>query len=255
MVAHTRNRFLFPAVAVLAAVVCAAGSAHSTSLALNVAYTANSLKVTYNGSAVSNGTVIPAGTYQVNVSDDPNSGDQNPNFTINGPGVSYSSNLDSTGMGIDGESGFGPFTFQTSSSYSIEDKNLGASTLVTFMTSSTVSSGPATTTTSTSPSPTPTPIHSGVTRSLGTLAGSLSSSGKVTLDFKGNAVKSLKPGRYTFRVDDHSKKAGLVLEHGKTHITLSGASAVGTRSIGTILSAGRWTIASAGRAKLSFSVS
>ena len=92
---------------------------------------------TGDGTIVKSGGTIPAGSYLVLVYDPAAGGDANPNLTLNGPGVGLSSNLNSTGMGIDYPSTFGPYTFQTSSSYSVEDTNLGASSLITFNTTAT----------------------------------------------------------------------------------------------------------------------
>jgi hypothetical protein len=229
-----------------------------------VNYTATSLKVALgSGTPVQSGTTIPAGSYQIVVNDDPNTGDQNPNFTMSGPGVSVTSNLNSTGMGIDGSSSFGPFTLQTTSTYTIEDKTLGASTLVTFTTSA-VSNGAT--------GSQPPPVTSGgagpsngstgssattTTGMLGTLKATVSASGKPSLTFGGRAVKTLEPGRYTVSVDDLSKKAGLELgkSSGKP-LSLSGAAKVGTSSHAVTLSAGKWFLeVTGGGPKASFTVS
>ena len=158
-----------------------------------------------DGTVVGAGTPVPAGSYTVLVYDDPGTY-PNPKFTINGPGVALSSDLNSTGMGLDEPATLGPVTFQTSSSYSVEDTNIGASSLVTFYhhgqlgrldldrpprprptaaTSTVMTTTTATTTTSPGPKPTPT---------LGTLKGAVSAAGKATLTFDGKAPKNSRPG-------------------------------------------------------------
>jgi hypothetical protein len=76
---------------------------------------------------------------------------------------------------------------------------------------------------------------------VGTVKGSVSVTGKPALSFNGKAVKTLKAGRYTVMVVDHSKKAGLIVwPLGKHSITLSGAAAVGSSSHTVTLGAGKW---------------
>jgi len=87
-------------------------------------------------------------------------------------------------MGIDGTSSFGPYIFQTSSSYSIQDRNLGASTLVTFTTTATATAN-ANTQTTTVTRNTPTVVVKPAL--LGTLAASVPASGKPKLTFRGKA--------------------------------------------------------------------
>jgi hypothetical protein len=71
--------------------------------------------------------------------------------------------------------------------------------------------------------------------------GSVSLTGKPALSFNGKAVKTLKAGRYTVTVVDHSRKAGLIVwPLGKRSITLSGTAAVGSSSHTVTLGAGKW---------------
>jgi hypothetical protein len=212
------------------------------------------LDVTYNsptslsvklagGAAVASGSTIPAGSYNVIVYD---AGvDMNPHLTISGPGVSLSSDLNSTGMGIDQTAPFGPYTFQTSSTYSIEDTNAGASTLVTFNTTATAtaSSGGGSSSSGGSVTSTGSSSSSTGSRTLGTLSASVGASGKLTLTFGGHAVKSLKAGRYLIRVADHSATAGVTIGSASTHpVTLSGAAAEGPSSKTLTLAKGKWFV-------------
>jgi hypothetical protein len=188
-----------------------------------------------DGTVVRSGSAIPAGSYSVLVYDDGE--DANPKLAINGPGVSVSTDLNSTGMGIDAPWMGGPYTLQTSSSYSIQDTTLGSSTLVSFTTSATATAGGGSTTTTTTTA-TGTVTGGGTTTTtsvgptkvamVGTLVGSVSAAGKATLKFKGKPVKSLKAGRYRITVVDRSKKAGLIVLASQRVITLSSASTTGT---------------------------
>jgi hypothetical protein len=255
------HRFRLAAIAALGVLALGASSAQADVAKIVVTYTTpTSLKVALgDGTPVPTGTTIPAGVYQIEVNDDPNTGDQKPQFTVSGPGVSVNSDLDSTGMGIDGLSSFGPFNFQTSSSYSIEDKTLGASTIVTFTTSATATATGNQTTTATATaggSNSNGMSTSTKTAMKGTLAAAVSAAGKATLSFDGKAVKTLAPGRYTVTVQDRSRHAGLLLGEGAKHpLTLSGAAAEGKSSHTVTLSAGTWYVrAATGSPKTSFRV-
>ena len=132
---------------------------------LTITYTTpTSLQVTLSdGTVVKSGSVVPAGSYELHVLDNEVTGDQVPNLKISGPGVSFANSLNE-GMGIPAEQTFGPYTLQTSSTYSIEDSNLGESSLLTFSTTATMTAGAAgaastyggTTTRSGGSTPTPT---------------------------------------------------------------------------------------------------
>jgi hypothetical protein len=208
-----------------------------------------------DGTVVPSGGTIPAGSYQVLV-DDPD--DTNPRFTMSGPGVSISSDLNSTGMGIDRPAMFGPYSLQTSSSYRVADANLGAA--VTFATSATASAGGGTSSGGTSGGGTSggggTSSGSSASKLLGTLKASVAVSGKVTLSFAGSAVHSLRKGRYTVSVADRSKQAGFVVGSASVRaMSLSGAAKTGSSSHTVTLSTGRWFFApSAGGRKTYFSV-
>ena len=82
---------------------------------------------------------------------------------------------------------------------------------------------------------------SSTTKLVGTLKAAVSTSGRPTLTFNGRAVKSLKTGRYTVAVGDHSKKAGLIVwKLGSHAITLSGSVALGSSSHAVTFSTGKW---------------
>ncbi len=243
--------------ALAAATGLLATSAAAAGTTINVFYTSpTSIQVSLSdGTAVNAGSTIPAGSYQVLVYDN-NNYDTSPKFTMSGPGVSIpANNLNSTGMGIDLPTTFGPFSFQTSSSYTVSDPGIGAS--LTFQTSATsgASSGGSSAGGSTSAGSTSAGSTSGGASSggsspagssgsptlVGTVEVSVSVSGKPTLVFDGKNVKSLKAGRYTIRVADHAAKAGLLVGEGsKSPLVLSAAARVGISSKTVTLSAGKW---------------
>jgi hypothetical protein len=224
-----------------------AAPARAAAAELDVTYnspTSLSVKIA-GGAAVSSGSTIPAGPYNVIVYD---AGvDLNPHLTISGPGVSLSTDLNSTGMGIDQTAPFGPYTLQTSSTYTIEDTNAGASTLVTFTTtgsstaasSSSPTSGGSVSSTGSSASS----ASSTGSKTIGTLSVSVSTSGKLTLTFRGTAIKSLKAGPYAIHVIDHSRKARVTIGSTSTHaVTLSGAASTGSSSRTVTFSKGKWFV-------------
>jgi hypothetical protein len=206
-----------------------------------------------DGTTVRSGSVIPAGSYLILV-DDPD--DTAPKFVMSGPGVNISSDLNSTGMGIDRPASFGPDTLQASSSYTLSDVNIGGSA-ITFSTSSSATatggSGGSSTSGGGSSSTGSGSSSSGSGRSsssgtksttstlVGTLAAAVSASGQPTLKFGGKAVKTLKPGRYKLTIADHSKKAGFIVwKLGSHAMMLSGVAAAKSSSQTLTLIAGKW---------------
>jgi hypothetical protein len=91
----------------------------------------------------------------------------------------------------------------------------------------------------------------------GTLAGTLSAAGKLTLAFGGKSVAKLKAGRYTFSITDKNSKKGFALQAvRKTVKTITGVAFVGKRSVVVSLTVGAWTFyASPGGTKRTFAVS
>jgi hypothetical protein len=242
----------------LGAAALGAGAARADSTTINVFYSATSLSVKLStGQAIPSGGSIPAGSYQVLVYDA--NDDLNPNFTMSGPGVSISSNLNSTGMGIDLPSTFGPFNFQAGATYSVQDTNLGPSSTQTFTASSSgggTSNGGGGTTAGgggTTPGGGTTSgaggqssghgsSSAGSMTTIGTISGSVATSGKLALLFGGKALRTLQPGHYKITVVDHAKKAGLMLgvASARKPLTLSSLAASGTSSHTVNLTAGKW---------------
>jgi hypothetical protein len=238
-----------------------AGIARPAANELLITYVgSSSFRLAVNGSAVASGATVPAGSYNVLV-DDPDY--TTPRFVMTGPGVNISSDLNSTGMGIDRPATFGPFTLQPGSTYTARDTNSGAS--LTFSTGaaaggtsgassggSSSSSGGASSGGSSSSSP-----STKQAKTLGTLVASVSAAGKAALTLGGRPVKTLKAGVYAISVADHSAKAGLIVQKLGAHaIALSSAAGVGSHSSRLALSAGKWFFAPSGSGpKTYFSVS
>ena len=75
----------------------------------------------------------------------------------------------------------------------------------------------------------------------GTLLGTVSAAGKLTLKLGGTPVSNLKAGRYTFKISDGSKKAGFTVQQIKsTALTITTATFTGTKSKTLALRAGQW---------------
>lgn len=244
-----RGRLLIALAALaISFVVPSAGVARSQADVLAVTYIGStSLQLRApDGTTVRSGGTLPAGSYQVQV-DDPDY--TNPKFQISGPGVNVSDDLNSTGMGIDRPAYLGPYTFQANASYRIQDANIGASSGITFTTTAggstssggTSSGGTSSGGTSSGGTSSSSSGSSTATKLVGTVKASVSATGKPALSFNGKAVKTLKSGRYTVTVVDHSNKAGLIVwPLGKHSITLSGAATVGSSSHTVTLGAGKW---------------
>jgi hypothetical protein len=183
----------------------------------------------------------PSGSVTVLVYDDDNC---NAAFSLTGPGVNFSSDLNSTGMGIDHPAGpFGPFNLQAGATYTVRDSSINASASFTPTASggstggtTTTTSGTGTTTSGSSGGSTgsggkTSGSTSSGTKTLGTLVGSISSTGKATLKLGGATVKKLKAGVYKLTVTDQSKKAGLVIQALGYHaMSESAVSGTGTKT-------------------------
>ena len=238
-----------------------AGAGVADSATLDITYTSGGgLEVaTGSGTAVTSGTTIPAGSYLVDVSDP--DVDMIPNLTINGPGVSLSTNL---GMEVDQPQTFGPYSFATSSTYTVEDTSIGPASLVTFTTSATapasggssgassggssLSSGGAVSIETSSSGGSGSSSHDAASSAgsssmtiAGTIKATISAGGKLALTYDRKTLKTLKAGRYTFTVVNHSKQSGLFIGKGSSvAAALSRVGAEGTSSHTVNLSVGTW---------------
>jgi hypothetical protein len=218
-----RGGRLFTAVALLALLAGSllAGAAKADATTINVFYDNGgktlTVKLSTGQTIAPGGGSVPAGSYQVLVYDQ--NDNMNPNFVMSGPGVSINSNLNTTGMGLDIPETFGPYTFNQGASYTVSDSNVGSSSAQSFSISGAGSgssgggssgggtSGGGTTSsgggTSGGGGGGNTTLTSGISKMLGTVTASVSA-GKAGLKLSGKTVKSLKPGRYTFKVPAHT---------------------------------------------------
>ncbi|HEX4521470.1 MAG TPA: hypothetical protein VH063_17990 [Gaiellaceae bacterium] len=199
-----------------------------------------------------NVTSLAPGSYELTLSaeDFVSCGQDLPDFTLSGPGVSIQTPIDAgTGAAADYT-----VTLQPSATYVAQDLNQPLSRLAfTTLASgtpivptapySTTGSGKASTSGSSSPIGTavgklgaaePAPLR-------GTLTGLVSAAGVPRLSFKGKTVTKLESGRYKVSVVDHSRKGGLILqETGRNGTTVAGTTFVGSRTVTVTLKAGQW---------------
>jgi hypothetical protein len=206
----------------------------------------------------------PAGSTSVLVYDDDNC---NASFSLSGPGVSLTTDLNSTGMGIDHPAGpFGPFNFQAGATYTVRDSNISASTSFSPSAaasssggssgSSGVTSGSTAGTTSSGGQTSGSTTSSGGTTTLGTLVGTVSPTGKATLVLGGATVKRLKAGVYKLTISDRSKKAGLIIQAlGYRAMSESAVSGTGTRTTTLRVIPARYFFQATGGPKTYFTVS
>ena len=208
---------------------------------------------------------VPAGSHDALVYDDDNC---KANFSMTGPGVNLTSDLDSTGMGIDHPAGpFGPYTFQAGSTYTVRDTNLSGGGAASFTPtasgsspssssgSTSSSSGSSSSGSSSSNSSSSSSSSSTGAKTVGTLVGSISTSGKASLSLNGATVKQLKAGVYHLKISDHSKKVGLVIQALGFHaMQESGPSAVGTTTRNLTVIPGKYFFQASGGAKTYFTV-
>jgi hypothetical protein len=207
------------------------------------------------GSPSPPGRAIPAGYYAVNVDDTAQIGYMT--FLLKGPGVEVRTTND------EGASAVLTFfvTFLPNSTYSFSDAVNPSLAPEYFSTSSTVLGSTTTSTTtstssggaiSNSGSPVGSQVKSKSSSSAksasasssafrGTLDGTVTAAGKLSLTFNGKAVSSLKSGRYKVTVTDQSTKNGFTIqEAGRPATTVSNVTFVGRRSATLELATGQW---------------
>jgi hypothetical protein len=191
------------------------------------------------------GTVVPAGTYTIALNNNSLDDLGNPHsFHLFGPGVNLAANgaVQATWTA----------TFQTAASYTYQD-DLNPTTIHDVFgtpgsgaTSSTV---PVTTTTPPNTSTTPpknnSPLAAGGPKKVaplrGKLVGAVTAAGAPSLKLKGKTVTSLRAGRYTFAITDHSHTRGFTVQEAKrSSKSVTGARFTGRRSRTIILAAGQW---------------
>jgi hypothetical protein len=262
----TRRARLAAAAICLLVALLGAPSAGAADPTLFVRYTMNCTFtiVGDNGATIS---AIPPGNYQVLITSplpfaEPDlTGVPDPNyacghslsFRLTGPGVSLYTTLE------DGDAAADHFTatFQLGGTYVAQEDRQPSVTrwMITASNSAAgtggggVGSGP--TVTGGKPSP-PVPISK---RFQGWLNAQVSTTGKLTLVFRGKTVKSLKAGRYTFSVVDRASKGRFTLQKsGKPAVTLTKVPFVGSKSVTVALTQGRWMFYSSPTKKQFFTV-
>jgi len=178
-------------------------------------------------------------------------------FHLNGPGVSLSTTLQ------DGDEDKETLkaTFAPSASYNAVDLNQPAVARFAFTTSATGTAanptGPAST--ATGKGQTQQELIGSQAGAVASFRGSLdaivSAGGKLSLTRNGKSVKSLKSGKWTFAVDDESKRAGFIVQalNGKPQ-TVTSPTFVGSHNATISLKPGRWFFFSPSGVKTTFFV-
>jgi hypothetical protein len=191
---------------------------------------------------------IPAGTYTICVVDDT---DEH-NFHLSGPGVDQATSVggsSSPTWTVTLQPG-AQYRFQCDTHFDFMFGVFNTSGAATSSGSSSSSGSSGSTSSSSSSS------SSSGTSLRGTLAGTLSAAGKLTLAIGGSPVSRLKAGRYKITVVDKAPTVGAIFrENGHGPISLSGVAFVGTHTVTLNLEAGRWAFStSAGTSKTTFTV-
>jgi hypothetical protein len=240
----------------LATLVVAAGSHAAVSQTIYAWFDVDgNLNVRYlDNSSV--GSTIPPGTYQFVLNN--NTADDyavDHKFHIFGPGVNYTppSGAVQTTFSV---------TFQTGSTYTIQDDLDPADHRLTVLAST--AAGTATTgsggSTSSTPSGSTKPTSSDIVGSettpfRGALDAIVFGNGHLSLTRLGKVVKTLKAGRYSFFVDDESKLRGFSVQQlHKQPVTITTAGFKGTHDLTLALKPGQWFFFSPGTAKKPFVV-
>jgi len=164
-------------------------------------------------------------------------------FQLTGPGVSLSTTLQDGDEDKDALKA----TFNPSATYTAVDLNQPSVARFAFTTSAT-----GTAVNPTGPASTATGKGQTQQELIGSQAGAdvsfrgsldaiVTAGGKLSLTRNGKIVKSLKSGKWTFSVDDESKKAGFIVQalNGKPQ-TVTGATFVGSHNATISLKPGRW---------------
>jgi hypothetical protein len=176
-----------------------------------------------------------------------------PQFQLTGPGVNLFTTMTA---GCEADKTF-PETFQPSATYVATDQNQPTVARGTF---TTLASGTPQTTT------TPGTTWAGGTQSsqdlvgsgaiLGTMQGTLATSGALKLTLSGKAVSKVPTGRYTFSVVDKSPKNGFLIigPKGSVPTDVTGDKFVGKKTKTLRLTPGRWTYYTSGMRQVHYIV-
>jgi hypothetical protein len=209
------------------------------------------------------GPTIPPGTYQI-IYDNLGADDLGVNhaFHLSGPGLNFAPPATVV------QSTFS-VTFQAGATYTLQDDlnpPVGGRTFVaTNGGAGAPTDVPAVTTSASSTPSTPKSTTKAVSNDIvgsaikpfrGTLEGTVSPAGKLTLTFGGKRIFELRSGRYKVVVDDRTAKASFQLQRIKKAqpVVVTGATFVGKRSVTVLLDAGQWWFFSGGAKKSYFVV-
>ena len=173
-------------------------------------------------------------------------------FSLTGPGVNVSTTLQDG----DEDKELDKATFAPSSTYLAVDMNQPNVARVSFTTTATGTAGSVaspTTSSSSGKGDTQSSLIGSTSSSKsstsssaslplrGALVATVSAAGTPKLTFKGKGVTSLKAGRYTISVSDHSAKGGFIIQQIKQGgTTVTGVAFVGKRTATVNLRAGQW---------------
>lgn len=236
------------AAALVATLVLFGGAARgheAAALTLDVTFSSNeTIAVTLPdgtpvGTASGAPTVIPAGFYTVLETGPMGLPAGLPYFHLSGPKVDLLSNLNEGGL----ESYTDHVTLQPSSTYTWTDDAISG-VVNKFTTTADVlgtAPGAAVSPHTGAPASSQDLVGSDVVRLLGTLTGSVSAAGTLTLAFGGKRPAKLAAGRYRIVVTDKSATAGFILARtGHAAKQVTGVVYIGKRSLVLGLAAGRW---------------
>jgi hypothetical protein len=245
-------------VAGLVALVAGAGHAAAAPSTLDVDWQqGTAITVTLaDGTPVTATTVIPAGTYAVIIYNDYRDDTSIARmFHLTGPGVDYRTDLN---QGEQVQETWA-VTFQPNATYTWQDDYRPALVSGSFRTSGTVAAPSTAGASSSSGSGGSGSSGGSTTKNAGTVGnsdvvgsavppfrGSLDAtvfaSGRLSLSRNGKPVTALTTGRWTFSVDDESRKAGFTVQvlHGKPQTVTTGAF-VGSHDLTIALKPGRWS--------------
>jgi hypothetical protein len=246
--------------------VLLAGTGSGASAAFPTLYVNYSMNCTFTitddtGKAV---TSITPGTWQVAVStpgsfggvdltgkNDMTACKGSIDFKLTGPGVNLATTLNDGDGSYDMLSG----NFAASSTYVAVDGNQPSVARAQFSTSASGTTAGTAGGSSSSGGASSSGGTSGGTKSatVGSLAGTVGSNGTLKLTYKGKAVTTLKPGKYTVTVVDTSTHSGFIL-HGKSSIAISPGPFVGKKTLVVDLKTGQWYFASTSGGKKTYFV-
>jgi hypothetical protein len=195
------------------------------------------------GSTSGTPTVIPAGSYTIMLVG-PGGCTYLPVFELRGPGENILDDM----RGGEWETYQYDAYFLPNSTYTWRN-DANPAVVYTFRTSADVLGTPSANGASGAPSGKSSTVGSqdivgsGIVPFRGTLNGSVSAAGRLTIAFKGKSVSSLKAGRYTVVVSDKSSTNGFLFQKLKHHaMSVTSGSFVGKRSVSLTLTSGKWLV-------------